>query len=58
MVVSGLPMRNGNLHAREIARMSIALLRETKTIKVRHKPDYKLKLRIGIHSGESSAYTH
>ncbi|KAK3733152.1 hypothetical protein RRG08_046076 [Elysia crispata] len=55
MVVSGLPMRNGNLHAREIARMSIALLRETKTIKVRHKPDYKLKLRIGIHSGSVCA---
>ncbi|GFO42895.1 guanylate cyclase [Plakobranchus ocellatus] len=51
MVVSGLPTRNGNLHAREIARMSIALLSETKTIRVRHKPDYKLKLRIGIHSG-------
>ncbi|CAG5115044.1 unnamed protein product, partial [Candidula unifasciata] len=51
MVVSGLPVRNGNLHAREIARMSLALLKETHTIKVRHRPDYQLKLRIGIHSG-------
>ncbi|XP_055883419.1 atrial natriuretic peptide receptor 1-like isoform X4 [Biomphalaria glabrata] len=55
MVVSGLPVRNGNLHAREIARMSLALLKETYGIKVRHKPDYQLKLRIGIHSGSVCA---
>ncbi|XP_059145304.1 atrial natriuretic peptide receptor 2-like [Physella acuta] len=55
MVVSGLPNRNGNLHAREIARMSLALLKETYGIKVRHRPDYQLKLRIGIHSGSVCA---
>ncbi|KAH9523542.1 Nitrogen permease regulator 2 [Bulinus truncatus] len=55
MVVSGLPVRNGNLHAREIARMSLALLKETYGIKVRHRPDYQLKLRIGIHSGSVCA---
>ena len=51
MVVSGLPMRNGNLHAREIARMSIALLNAVLSFKIRHKPSAQLKLRIGIHTG-------
>ncbi|XP_056331781.1 atrial natriuretic peptide receptor 1 [Danio aesculapii] len=51
MVVSGLPVRNGKLHGREIARMSLALLEAVKTFKIRHRPDEQLKLRIGIHSG-------
>ncbi|KAL0171908.1 hypothetical protein M9458_032219, partial [Cirrhinus mrigala] len=50
MVVSGLPVRNGKLHGREIARMSLALLEAVKTFKIRHRPDEQLKLRIGIHS--------
>ena len=52
MVVSGLPIRNGNLHAREIARMSIALLNAVLSFKIRHKPNDQLKLRIGIHTGK------
>ncbi|KTF92458.1 hypothetical protein cypCar_00012754 [Cyprinus carpio] len=51
MVVSGLPVRNGKLHGREIARMSLALLEAVKTFKICHRPDEQLKLRIGIHSG-------
>ncbi|PAA73242.1 hypothetical protein BOX15_Mlig025214g3 [Macrostomum lignano] len=51
MVVSGLPGRNGNLHAREIARMSLSFLRNIFSFKIRHKPDAQLKLRIGVHSG-------
>ncbi|GFO01810.1 guanylate cyclase [Plakobranchus ocellatus] len=51
MVVSGLPVRNGNLHAREIARMSLALLDNVFRFKIRHRPGDQLKLRIGIHSG-------
>lgn len=53
MVVSGLPVRNGKMHACEIARMSLALLEAVKTFKIRHRPDQQLKLRIGIHSGEN-----
>ena len=49
--VSGLPQRNENAHAREIARMSLALLEKVKSFKIRHKPDEQLKLRIGLHSG-------
>ncbi|KPP78305.1 atrial natriuretic peptide receptor 1-like, partial [Scleropages formosus] len=51
MVVSGLPVRNGKLHAREIARMSLALLGAVRTFKIRHRPDQQLKLRSGIHTG-------
>lgn len=52
MVVSGLPERNGLLHAREIARMALKLLEAVKTFKIRHKPSDKLLLRIGLHSGK------
>ncbi|XP_051541962.1 atrial natriuretic peptide receptor 2-like [Myxocyprinus asiaticus] len=51
MVVSGLPVRNGKQHAREIAGMSLALLEEVKTFKIRHRPNDQLRLRIGIHTG-------
>lgn len=51
MVVSGCPIPNGFLHAREICRMALRLLKEVKSFKIRHRPDEKLRLRIGIHSG-------
>lgn len=51
MVVSGLPVRNGKLHAREIAGMSLALLEQVKSFKIRHRPNDQLWLRIGIHTG-------
>ncbi|KAL8621364.1 Nitrogen permease regulator 2 [Nucella lapillus] len=51
MVVSGLPTKNGKRHAREIGRMSLALLSGVKTFKIRHRPEDNLKLRIGLHTG-------
>ncbi|XP_054619251.1 atrial natriuretic peptide receptor 1-like isoform X3 [Dunckerocampus dactyliophorus] len=52
MVVSGLPVRNGKMHAREVSRMSLALLEAVKNFTIRHQPDQPLlRLRIGIHSG-------
>ncbi|XP_069679503.1 atrial natriuretic peptide receptor 1-like isoform X3 [Periplaneta americana] len=51
MVVSGLPVRNGNLHAREVARMSLALLQAVRGFTIRHRPADQLKLRIGMHTG-------
>lgn len=51
MVVSGLPIRNGNIHAGEIASMSLHLLEAIREFKIRHRPDDALKLRIGMHSG-------
>ena len=52
MVVSGLPIRNGHQHAAEVADMALHLLQSVQRFKIRHKPNEKLKLRIGIHSGE------
>lgn len=51
MVVSGLPERNNDRHASEIARMSLTLLASVREFKIRHRPEDKLRLRIGIHSG-------
>lgn len=53
MVVSGLPVRNGNNHAREIARTAIALLDNVYKFRIRHRPNEQLKLRIGLHSGKN-----
>ncbi|KAK2154621.1 hypothetical protein NP493_2161g00000 [Ridgeia piscesae] len=55
MVVSGLPVRNGSHHAREIARMALKLLDSLSRFKVRHSPDTILRLRCGIHSGSCVA---
>ncbi|ESO83957.1 hypothetical protein LOTGIDRAFT_108278 [Lottia gigantea] len=51
MVVSGLPLRNGDNHAGEIASMSLHLLSAIKTFQIPHRPNETLKLRIGIHTG-------
>ena len=51
MVVSGLPIRNGKQHAKEIALMSLHLLDSVKHFEIRHKPEQQLELRIGCHTG-------
>ena len=51
MVVSGLPIRNANEHVREIARMSLQILRQLQQFVIQHQPETALKARIGIHSG-------
>lgn len=53
MVVSGLPVRNGRLHAREVARMALALLDAVRSFRIRHRPQEQLRLRIGIHTGKA-----
>jgi class 3 adenylate cyclase len=52
MVVSGLPMRNGKLHASEISCMALEILENVKKFKIGHKPEHELQIRIGIHTGE------
>lgn len=52
MVVSGLPIRNGDRHAGEIASMALHLLSKVKKFEVKHRSGELLQLRIGIHSGE------
>ena len=51
MVVSGLPIENGNKHASEIATMALTLLHACGKFKIRHMPGVPLQLRIGLHSG-------
>lgn len=51
MVVSGLPLKNGDYHAGEIASMSLDLLQAVKNYQIAHRPGETLKLRIGIHTG-------
>ena len=56
MVVSGLPVRNGNEHARHIARMSLRILAQVNQFTIRHLPEIPLRVRIGIHSGVYHRY--
>lgn len=51
MVVSGLPLRNGDRHAGEINSMALDLLSAVKKHTIAHRPSETLKLRIGIHTG-------
>ena len=52
MVVSGLPERNGDNHAREICLMALAILDALQAFTIKHMPQSQLKVRIGIHSGK------
>jgi guanylate cyclase len=49
--VSGLPLRNNDRHAGEIASMALDLLAAVKNHSISHRPNEVLKLRIGIHTG-------
>ncbi|XP_050393001.2 guanylate cyclase 32E isoform X2 [Patella vulgata] len=55
VVVSGLPIRNHDNHAGEIASMSLHLLSGLEMFRLRHQPDQSVKIRIGIHSGPCCA---
>lgn len=55
MVVSGLPLRNGDRHAGEIASMALHILKQTSQMEIRHRPGERVALRIGIHSGQCVA---
>ena len=51
MVVSGVPARNGDAHAKEVALMSIDLVKACASFIIPHFPEEPLKIRVGIHSG-------
>ena len=51
MVASGLPIRNGDRHAAEIASMSLNILDTIKKFSIKHLPNERLMVRIGVHSG-------
>lgn len=52
MVSSGVPTRNGNRHAAEMANMSLDILHCIGTFKMRHMPELKVRICIGLHTGE------
>ena len=52
LMFPGLPVRNGDRHPVEIARMSLRLLDAVKTFQIRHRPGDCLQLRIGVHTGD------
>lgn len=51
LCVSGLPKRNGNEHAKEIAEMSFDLLKAIQGFRVPHLPKEKISIRVGVHTG-------
>lgn len=51
MVVSGLPERNGDEHAKEVCLMALAILDAVKSFTITHRPESQLCVRIGVHSG-------
>ena len=51
MVVSGVPRVNGDHHAEAIASMGLQLLSASERFKIPHKPDTKLEIRAGVHTG-------
>lgn len=55
MVVSGLPERNGDRHADEIAKMALDLVASVRQVSIPHMPNHRLQLRAGIHTGEKSS---
>lgn len=55
MVASGLPKRNGDRHAVDIAEMALDMLSFVKTFELLHLPGIPLWIRIGVHSGNRNA---
>ena len=55
MVASGLPERNGDQHAAEIANLCIDLMFITPGIIIPHDVNLRLKIRIGVHTGATTA---
>jgi len=51
MIVSGLPTRNGDLHAGEICTTALELMCAIGSFVVPHMPETKLRLRSGVHTG-------
>ena len=55
MVASGLPERNGDRHAAEIANLCLELMMITPGIMIHQEPGLRLRIKVGIHSGATTA---
>jgi len=51
LVASGLPTRNGDRHAPEIATFSLQILKFVEHYKIPGYPETQLRIRVGIHTG-------
>lgn len=56
MVVSGLPRRNGNRHAKDICCMALDILSFLGTFQLQHLPGIPMWIRIGVHSGNDQSF--
>lgn len=56
MVVSGLPRRNGNRHAKDICCMALDILSFLGTFQLQHLPGIPMWIRIGVHSGNGQSF--
>ena len=52
LVASGLPTRNGDRHAFEIASFSLEILEFVKLYKIPEYPETQLRMRVGMHTGQ------
>ncbi|KAJ8021419.1 Atrial natriuretic peptide receptor 1 [Holothuria leucospilota] len=55
MVASGLPNRNGDKHAGEVATLALDLMDHLRNFIVPHQEDQTLQLRVGLHTGPCAA---
>ncbi|KAL7749570.1 hypothetical protein RI367_005126 [Sorochytrium milnesiophthora] len=55
MCASGIPTPNGDAHYGEIATLALHLLKAITTVRIQHRPDVQLRMRLGIHSGPAVA---
>ena len=51
IVASGLPIRNGDRHAAELAAMALEMIESIKGFEIPHIPGSFLNMRVGLHSG-------
>lgn len=52
LCVSGLPVRNGSAHIKQIVDMSLAFMKYVCRFKIQFLPKDKVELRIGVNSGK------
>jgi len=57
MCVSGIPIRNGQRHVTEIARMSLDIIAAAQQFRIASMPEVRLSLRIGAHTGRLKTTT-
>uniref|UniRef100_A0A0N5BYT5 guanylate cyclase n=1 Tax=Strongyloides papillosus TaxID=174720 RepID=A0A0N5BYT5_STREA len=55
LCVSGLPERNGYRHVKEIALLSLELIKKIPDFRIDHLPNEVIKIRVGMHSGSCVA---